>query len=201
MRGVLNGGAYADIGPRVTHKSGFTAAGPYDIDNVWIDSFAMYTNLTPAGALRGFGMPQLTFAYESHTDMVARALKIDPLEFRLRNNVLRNATAAGDRHDPERCGARARARTRRRAAALERKIRSRQRYGQARPRDCLRTQGLRLADRVGCHRQCRRRRRRHALHLDRRHGARFRYRHGADGRRGAQHAGRVGAGRRPRQPT
>jgi len=84
-----NGGAYADIGPRVTHKSGFTAGGPYDIDNVWIDSNAMYTNMTPAGALRGFGMPQLTFAYESHTDMMARALKIDPVEFR-RNNVLRN---------------------------------------------------------------------------------------------------------------
>jgi CO/xanthine dehydrogenase Mo-binding subunit len=84
-----NGGAYADIGPRVTHKSGFTAAGPYDIDNVSIDSYAMYTNMTPAGALRGFGMPQLTFAYESHTDMMARALKIDPLEFR-RKNVLRN---------------------------------------------------------------------------------------------------------------
>jgi len=84
-----NGGAYADIGPRVTHKSGFTAGGPYDIDNVSIDSYAMYTNMTPAGALRGFGMPQLTFAYESHTDMMARALNIDPLEFR-RKNVLRN---------------------------------------------------------------------------------------------------------------
>jgi CO/xanthine dehydrogenase Mo-binding subunit len=84
-----NGGAYADIGPRVTHKSGFVAGGPYDIDNVWIDSFAMYTNMTPAGALRGFGMPQLTFAYESHTDMVARALGTDPVEFR-RKNVLRN---------------------------------------------------------------------------------------------------------------
>jgi len=84
-----NGGAYADIGPRVTHKSGFTAAGPYDIDNVWIDSYAMYTNMTPAGALRGFGMPQLTFAHESHTDMMARALGIDPVEFR-RKNVLHN---------------------------------------------------------------------------------------------------------------
>ncbi|MGH6674319.1 MAG: xanthine dehydrogenase family protein molybdopterin-binding subunit, partial [Xanthobacteraceae bacterium] len=84
-----NGGAYADIGPRVTHKSGFTAGGPYDIENISIDSYAMYTNMTPAGALRGFGMPQLTFAYESHTDMVARALKMDPLEFR-RKNVLRN---------------------------------------------------------------------------------------------------------------
>ncbi len=80
-----NGGAYADIGPRVTHKSGFLAGGPYDIDNVSIDSYAMYTNVTPAGALRGFGMPQLVFAHESHTDMMAAALKLDPVEFRRKN--------------------------------------------------------------------------------------------------------------------
>src|SRR4029077_4131800 len=87
--GFWTGGAHADTGPRVTHKSGFTAAGPYDIDNVWIDSYALYTNMTPAGALRGFGAPQLAFAYESHTDMMARALKLDPLEFR-RRNLLRD---------------------------------------------------------------------------------------------------------------
>ena len=83
-----NGGAYADIGPRVTQKSGFTASGPYDIDNVSIDSYAAYTNLPPAGALRGFGIPQLVWAYESHTDMLARALQRDPLDFR-RQNLLR----------------------------------------------------------------------------------------------------------------
>jgi CO/xanthine dehydrogenase Mo-binding subunit len=80
-----NGGAYADIGPRVTQKSGFTAPGPYDIENVAIDSYALYTNLPPAGALRGFGIPQLVWAYESHTDMIARELGIDPVEFRRRN--------------------------------------------------------------------------------------------------------------------
>jgi CO/xanthine dehydrogenase Mo-binding subunit len=80
-----NGGAYADVGPRVTQKSGFTAAGPYDIENVSIDSYALYTNMTPAGALRGFGIPQLVWAYESHTDMIARAIKMDPLEFRQKN--------------------------------------------------------------------------------------------------------------------
>ena len=80
-----NGGAYADIGPRVTQKSGLTASGPYDIDNVWIDSYALYTNVTPSGALRGFGVPQLVWAYEGHTDMMARALKIDPVEFRRKN--------------------------------------------------------------------------------------------------------------------
>jgi CO/xanthine dehydrogenase Mo-binding subunit len=84
-----NGGAYADIGPRITQKSGFTAPGPYDIENVRIDSYALYTNLPAAGALRGFGIPQLVWAYESHTDMMARELKLDPLEFR-RKNLLRD---------------------------------------------------------------------------------------------------------------
>src|SRR5689334_16531999 len=83
-----NGGAYADIGPRVTQKSGFTAPGPYDIEHVAIDSYAVYTNLPPAGALRGFGIPQLVWAYESHTDLLARELGMDPLEFR-RKNLLR----------------------------------------------------------------------------------------------------------------
>jgi CO/xanthine dehydrogenase Mo-binding subunit len=83
-----NGGAYADIGPRIAQKSGFTAPGPYDIENVEIDSYSLYTNLPPAGALRGFGIPQLVWAYESHTDMMARALKLDPIAFR-RHNILR----------------------------------------------------------------------------------------------------------------
>lgn len=83
-----NGGAYADIGPRVTQKSGFTAPGPYDIEHVKIDSYSLYTNRPPAGALRGFGIPQLVWAYESHTDLIARALAIDPVEFR-RLNILR----------------------------------------------------------------------------------------------------------------
>jgi CO/xanthine dehydrogenase Mo-binding subunit len=83
-----NGGAYADIGPRITQKSGFTAPGPYDIEHVAIDSYALYTNLPPAGALRGFGVPQLVWAYESHTDMIARELGVDPVQFR-RLNLLR----------------------------------------------------------------------------------------------------------------
>jgi CO/xanthine dehydrogenase Mo-binding subunit len=73
----------------VAQKSGFTAAGPYDIDNVNVDSYEIYTNRTPAGALRGFGVPQLVWAYECHTDLIARELGIDPVQFR-RNNLLRN---------------------------------------------------------------------------------------------------------------
>jgi CO/xanthine dehydrogenase Mo-binding subunit len=82
---VWNGGAYADIGPRVTQKAGFTSAGPYDIENVAIESLAVYTNRPPAGALRGFGAPQTAWAYECHTDMIADALKLDKVEFRRKN--------------------------------------------------------------------------------------------------------------------
>ena len=76
-------GAYAEIGPRIGHKSGYTSAGPYRIPNVWIDSYCVYTNKVPAGAFRGFGVPQVIWAYDSQTDIVARALGIDPVEFRL----------------------------------------------------------------------------------------------------------------------
>lgn len=84
-----NGGAFADIGPRVTQKSGFTASGPYDIENVSIDSYQVYTNLPPAGAFRGFGITQMVWAYESQADIIARELKIDPVDFR-RKNLLRD---------------------------------------------------------------------------------------------------------------
>jgi CO/xanthine dehydrogenase Mo-binding subunit len=88
-----NGGAYADIGPRVTQKSAFIAAGPYRIPAVTIDSRAVYTNRTPAGAMRGFGVPQMVFAHESHTDEIAAAIGMDPIELR-RCNLL----ASGDTH-------------------------------------------------------------------------------------------------------
>ncbi len=83
-----NGGAYADIGPRVAQKSGLTSAGPYDIENIAVDSHAIYTNEPPAGALRGFGVSQVVWAYECQTDMIAQALGMDALEFR-RRNILR----------------------------------------------------------------------------------------------------------------
>jgi len=77
-------GAYAEIGPRIGHKSGYTSAGPYKIPNVCIDSYCVYTNKVPAGAFRGFGVPQVIWAYDSQTDMIARALGVDPVEFRLK---------------------------------------------------------------------------------------------------------------------
>src|SRR5215467_3320892 len=81
----LDTGAYAEIGPRVAKKSGYTAAGPYRIPNLKIDSYSIYTNKPPAGAFRGFGVSQSAWAVESQMDIVAAALKIDPLEIRLKN--------------------------------------------------------------------------------------------------------------------
>jgi CO/xanthine dehydrogenase Mo-binding subunit len=81
----LDTGAYAEIGPRVAKKSGYTAAGPYKIANLKIDSYSVYTNKPPAGAFRGFGVSQSAWAVESQMDIIAAALKIDPLELRKQN--------------------------------------------------------------------------------------------------------------------
>jgi CO/xanthine dehydrogenase Mo-binding subunit len=81
----LDTGAYAEIGPRVAKKSGYTAAGPYKIPNLKIDSYSVYTNKPPAGAFRGFGVSQSAWAVESQMDIIATALKIDPLDLRKRN--------------------------------------------------------------------------------------------------------------------
>jgi CO/xanthine dehydrogenase Mo-binding subunit len=85
----FNTGAYADIGPRLIKNAGYGTAGPYQIPNVKVDSFAVYTNLPPAGAFRGYGAPQGAWAYESQMDVIADRLGMDPLELRLRN-VLRD---------------------------------------------------------------------------------------------------------------
>lgn len=82
---LLDTGAYAEIGPRVAKKSGYTAAGPYKIPHVKIDSLSIYTNKPPAGAFRGFGVSQSAWAHESQMDIIAAALKMDPVEIRLKN--------------------------------------------------------------------------------------------------------------------
>ena len=81
----LDTGAYAEIGPRVAKKSGYTAAGPYRIPHLKIDSYSVYTNKPPAGAFRGFGVSQSAWAVESQMDIIAAALKMDPLELRKKN--------------------------------------------------------------------------------------------------------------------
>ena len=78
-------GAYADAGPRVTQKAGYRCFGPYRLPHMQTDAYTVYTNTVPAGAYRGFGTLQVTWAYESQMDIIAEKLGIDPLEFRLKN--------------------------------------------------------------------------------------------------------------------
>lgn len=84
---IFDTGAYADIGPRVCRNAGFSAAGPYQVPNVRIDSYCVYTNHPIGGAFRGFGIPQVSWAIESHLDVMAEKLGLDPVDVRLKNAV------------------------------------------------------------------------------------------------------------------
>lgn len=93
-RCLFNTGAYADIGPRLIRNGGFATAGPHHIPNVAVDSYAVYTNLPPAGAFRGYGVAQAAWAYESQMDTIAERLGIDPLELRMKNLLVDGQTFA-----------------------------------------------------------------------------------------------------------
>ena len=80
-------GASAEYGSNVVNATGFSATGPYYIPNVYIDSYAIYTNRPPCGAYRGFGYSEFHFGLESHMDRVAKALGMDPVEFRKINAI------------------------------------------------------------------------------------------------------------------
>ena len=78
-------GAYADIGPRVIQKATYTATGPYRVPHIALDARAVYTNTTPGGAFRGFGVPQLAWGLESLMDVAAERLGRDPVDLRRQN--------------------------------------------------------------------------------------------------------------------
>ncbi len=80
-----DGGAYASLSEKVLTRATTHAAGPYDVPNVKVDCFAVYTNSAPCGAFRGFGVTQSCFAVESNMDMLAEKLGLDAVEFRRMN--------------------------------------------------------------------------------------------------------------------
>jgi len=93
-------GAYSATSPFVTWRSVVQATGPYIVPNVKTDVYGAYTNNCYAGAMRGFGSPQICFAQESLMDELAKELDMDPLEFRLKNVLKDGAiTATGQRLD------------------------------------------------------------------------------------------------------
>ena len=92
MRMVCDGGAYGLSTEGVMRKAAILAAGPYNIPNVRIDTFGIYTNNTPSGAFRSFGALQTQFATESHLDIIAERLGLDPFEIRRINAMRDGAT-------------------------------------------------------------------------------------------------------------
>ena len=91
---ICDTGAYASYGPAVASRAAVHATGPYFVPNVEVESVAVYTHNPVAGAMRGFGAPQIAFAYESQMDSLARALGMDPLEIRKLNALAPGAQTA-----------------------------------------------------------------------------------------------------------
>ncbi len=80
-----NGGAYADRSGTIARSGGIGAIGPYRIPNVKVDAYAVYTNRPNAVPFRGLAISQVAWAYERHTDELARVLGRDPIDFRRQN--------------------------------------------------------------------------------------------------------------------
>lgn len=82
---LWDAGAYADYGVNITRATGYSAVGPYEIDNVKVDSKTVYTNHLFGTAYRGFGHAEIFWAIERQMELVAKKLDMDSLEFRLKN--------------------------------------------------------------------------------------------------------------------
>ncbi|MBA4420856.1 MAG: aldehyde oxidase, partial [Anaerolinea sp.] len=82
---IADGGAYIYTSTKVMGNATLMCTGPYDIPNIKVDSYAVYTNNIPNGAFRGFGGPQGAFEAESQMNKLADKLGMDPVEIRMKN--------------------------------------------------------------------------------------------------------------------
>jgi CO/xanthine dehydrogenase Mo-binding subunit len=98
FHGDFDTGAYASWGPTVANRVPVHAMGPYAFDAVLATTRAIYTNNPPAGAFRGFGVPQASIAHEALMDELAARTGADPLEFRLVNALRAGSTTASGQH-------------------------------------------------------------------------------------------------------
>ena len=85
MEMFWDAGAYADYAVNVTRASGYSAGGPYEIPNAWVDAYTLYTNKPYGTAYRGFGHVEFFWGLERHMELVAQTIGMDPLEFRRKN--------------------------------------------------------------------------------------------------------------------
>jgi CO/xanthine dehydrogenase Mo-binding subunit len=97
---VADGGAYCSVTPWVTWRSTVQCCGPYVVENVHCDTFGVYTNNVVAGAMRGFGSPQMNFVIEQMVELAAQRAGISGIEFRRRNLVRQGSvTITGQKLD------------------------------------------------------------------------------------------------------
>jgi len=94
FHGDFNTGAYASWGPTVANRVPVHAMGPYAVQAALCTTRAIYSNDPPAGAFRGFGVPQAAIVHEALMDMLAEKLGLDALEFRHRNALRAGSTTA-----------------------------------------------------------------------------------------------------------
>jgi CO/xanthine dehydrogenase Mo-binding subunit/aerobic-type carbon monoxide dehydrogenase small subunit (CoxS/CutS family) len=94
---ISDGGAYGMSSEGVMRKAAILSCGPYAVDNLSVDTTAVYTNNTPSGAFRTFGGMQAQFATESMMDMAAEALGLDPFEIR-RLNMMKIGSTTHTQH-------------------------------------------------------------------------------------------------------
>ncbi len=87
VRLLADGGAYKFTTSIVTSNSVINSLGPYEIPNLRVDAYDVYTNNVPRGAFRGFGGPQGVYIAEQQVNKLAEALGLDPVELRMRNLV------------------------------------------------------------------------------------------------------------------
>ena len=100
---VADGGAYCSVTPWVTWRSTVQCCGPYVVDNVHCDTLGVYTNNVVAGAMRGFGSPQMNFVVEQMVEIAAGKAGISGVEFRRRNMVRQGSvTITGQKLDTHR---------------------------------------------------------------------------------------------------
>jgi len=82
---IADTGAYMSYGPTVIEVGSGQANGPYRIPNTHVEGLCVYTNNPPAGAMRGFGVAQANFAFETQLDIAAEKLQVNPVTLRKLN--------------------------------------------------------------------------------------------------------------------
>ncbi len=95
---LWDSGANADYGVNVTRAAATAGAGPYEVDNVKLDSKTVYTNKIFGTAYRGFGHLEILWAVERQMDLVAEEIGMSPYDIRMKNGLKRGSVTITGEH-------------------------------------------------------------------------------------------------------